>query len=358
MSPTLYPVSLFSFIDDICLLVASHQTLISLSFGSKNIACNVSDRLSNSLSDGLSNSISNCLSNSFSNGLSVSIIIVSFTNEFRYSRNANILALCHISQDWFSVSEGWMFNVILLAALYVRSHHVVIKFLTEPWAPKPRNLMLMVTCLSRPPILPPRSRRSHLSPRLPVSRRNKLTCSLHFLWGTNITISFPRYYHSHFQQSKGHFVATYSRRNSFLKCHSLFFTSYQSSKSKAAKFSKQAKVFTAKSVKSAKSKGGKSGGKSGKALFQKSNKGYGWWSASGAVSYLNSGSDYTPIGLERKSSASVMHGTGWWIAVVTVVTCAGSLLFWEVCSETAFPAIGYTCEAAGLPIKCCLENLW
>jgi hypothetical protein len=101
----------------------------------------------------------------------------------------------------------------------------------------------------------------------------------------------------------------------------------KSSKSKAAKFSKQAKVFTAKSVKSAKSKGGKSGGKSGKALFQKSNKGYGWWSASGAVSYLNSGSDYTPIGLERKSSASVMHGTGWWIAVVTVVTCAGSLLF-------------------------------
>jgi hypothetical protein len=123
----------------------------------------------------------------------------------------------------------------------------------------------------------------------------------------------------------------------------------QSSKSKAAKFSKQAKVFTAKSVKSEKSKGGKSGGKSGKALFQESNKGFGWWSASGAVSYLNSGSDYTPIGLERKSSTSVMHGTGWWIAVVTVVTCAGSLLFWEVCSETAFPAIGYTCEAAGLP---------
>ncbi len=83
-----------------------------------------------------------------------------------------------------------------------------------------------------------------------------------------------------------------------------------------------------KSVKSEKSKGGKSGdysGKGGKALFHESNKGYGWWSASGAVSYLNSGLDYTPIGLERKSSAPVV--LGWWIAVVTVVTCAGSLLF-------------------------------
>ena len=85
-----------------------------------------------------------------------------------------------------------------------------------------------------------------------------------------------------------------------------------------------------KSVKSEKSKSGKSGdnsGKGGKALFHKSGKGYGWWSASGAVSYLNSGLDYTPIGLERKSSTPVMQGTGWWVAIVTVVACAGTLLF-------------------------------
>ncbi|KAL3808359.1 hypothetical protein ACHAXA_003847 [Cyclostephanos tholiformis] len=91
----------------------------------------------------------------------------------------------------------------------------------------------------------------------------------------------------------------------------------KSSKSKASKLSKQAKVFASKSDKSGTVKSGKSG-KGGKALFQESSEGTGWWSASRTVSYLNSGSDYTPFGLERKSSASVMHGAGW-IVIATAV---------------------------------------
>jgi hypothetical protein len=104
----------------------------------------------------------------------------------------------------------------------------------------------------------------------------------------------------------------------------------QSSKSKAAKQTKQAKIFTTKSVKSPRGKSGKSGdssGKSGKALFDESTKGTGWWSATGAVSYINSGSDYTPIGLQRMSSASVMHGVGW-VVIMTAVLSSCSFVNW------------------------------
>lgn len=121
--------------------------------------------------------------------------------------------------------------------------------------------------------------------------------------------------HSHLQQSK--LLLSHSRSNHLRCVTHLSSLSLQSSKSKASKLSKQAKVFASKSDKSGTVKSGKSG-KGGKALFQESSEGTGWWSASRTVSYLNSGSDYIPFGLERKSSASVMHGAGW-IVIATAV---------------------------------------
>ncbi len=102
----------------------------------------------------------------------------------------------------------------------------------------------------------------------------------------------------------------------------------QSSKSKAAKLSKQAKVFTTKSAKSNRRKSGKAdkSGKGGKTLFRNSSEGYDWWSSSAGVSYQNSGSDYTPIGLENKSSALDTYGLVSWTVMVSVVGCVGSLL--------------------------------
>lgn len=102
----------------------------------------------------------------------------------------------------------------------------------------------------------------------------------------------------------------------------------QSSKSKAAKPSKQAKVFNTKSSKRSRGKSGKTdkSGKGSKTLFHNSSKGYDWWSASAGVSYQNSGSEYSPIGLENKSSASGTYGLVSWTVMVTVVGCVGSLL--------------------------------
>ncbi len=99
----------------------------------------------------------------------------------------------------------------------------------------------------------------------------------------------------------------------------------QSAKSKASKPYKQAKVFKTKSVKSTKGKNEKNG-KGGKALFDKSSEGYGWWSASGEVSSQLLGLDYSPIGLEGKSSASCIDGLGSLTVIVTVAGFVCSLL--------------------------------
>ena len=339
----------------VCLFVASHQTLISLPFASTKYY--VSDRLSNSLSDGLSNSISNGLSDNGSFGISVSIVIVPLARAslmIRYSRKCQHPRV--VSHLTGLILRKWRMNVLRVHCLRLLLYVLIMWLLNssqnhEPWNPE-------TSCSGWPTWTAHRS--SHQEADAPTCPRDhpwvRETSSLFLYIFFEKLISlfrFPAIYDITAIFSKVRVILSSHILDAILCWNVTQFSllTLQSSKSKAAKFSKQAKVFTVKSVKSEKSKSGKSGdnsGKGGKALFHKSGKGYGWWSASGAVSYLNSGLDYTPIGLERKSSTPVMQGTGWWVAIVTVVTCAGTLLFWEVCREAVFPAIGQTCEAAGL----------
>ena len=102
----------------------------------------------------------------------------------------------------------------------------------------------------------------------------------------------------------------------------------QSSKSKAAKPSKQAKVFNTKNTKRSRGKSRKTdkSGKGSNTLFHDSSKVYDWWSASAGVSYQNLGSEYSPIGLENKSSAPGTYVLVSWTVMVIAVGFVGSLL--------------------------------